>query len=113
MRNKIVCSKILVENRVIFNFAKLKLMLERRIEDIAKKPKEESYQTLMKILDKAFPLASAPLLRPLVMRILTKIDNIPEEHLNALVEGKLPRCTFSKILFDSFWIFYYLTRIYI
>ena len=63
-------------------------MLERRIEDIAKKPKEESYQTLMKILDKAFPLASAPLLRPLVMRILTKIDNIPEEHLNALVEGK-------------------------
>jgi len=64
-------------------------MLERRIEDIAKKPKEESYQTLMKILDKAFPLASAPLLRPLVMRILTKIDNIPEEHLNALVEGRL------------------------
>jgi len=67
-------------------FEQLKLMLERRIEDIAKKPKEESYQTLMKILDKAFPLASAPLLRPLVMRILTKIDNIPEEHLNALVE---------------------------
>merc|ERR1712131_125766 len=67
-------------------FEQLKLMLERRIEDIAKKPKEESYQTLMKILDKAFPLASPPLLRPLVMRILTKIDNIPEEHLNALVE---------------------------
>ena len=80
-------------------------MLERRIEDIAKKPKEESYQTLMKILDKAFPLASAPLLRPLVMRILTKIDNIPEEHLNALVEG-----TFSEILFDPFLRFYYLTH---
>lgn len=85
-----VCSRIIVkEKRILFNFAKLKLMLERRIEDIAKKPKEESYQTLMKILDKAFPLASAPLLRPLVMRILTKIDNIPEEHLNALVEGRL------------------------
>ena len=82
-------------------------MLERRIEDIAKKPKEESYQTLMKILDKAFPLASAPLLRPLVMRILTKIDNIPEEHLNALVEG-----TFSEILFDPFLRFYYLTHMY-
>ena len=102
MRNGIVRSKNSCKHRVIFNFAKLKLMLERRIEDIAKKPKEESYQTLMKILDKAFPLASAPLLRPLVMRILTKIDNIPEEHLNALVEGKLPRCTFSEILFDSF-----------
>ena len=32
----------------------------------------------MKILDKAFPLASAPLLRPLIMRVLTKIDNIPQ-----------------------------------
>ena len=90
------------KHRIIFNFAKLKLMLERRIEDIAKKPKEESYQTLMKILDKAFPLASAPLLRPLVMRILTKIDNIPEEHLNALVEGnktflEIPFCTFHFI----------------
>ena len=87
---------ILSENQIPFNFTKLKLMLERRIKDIAKKPKEESYQTLMKILDKAFPLASAPLLRPLVMRILTKIDNIPEEHLNALVEGICCR-----ILFDS------------
>ena len=80
-------------------------MLERRIEDIAKKPKEESYQTLMKILDKAFPLASAPLLRPLVMRILTKIDNIPEEHLNALVEG-------NKIFSGNTFLyitFYYLT----
>ena len=43
-------------------------------------------KSLMKILDKAFPLASAPLLRPLIMRVLTKIDNIPEEHLNALVQ---------------------------
>jgi len=40
----------------------------------------------MKILEKAFPLASAPLLRPLIMRVLTKIDNIPEEHLHALVQ---------------------------
>ena len=66
-------------------FEQLKLMLERRIEDIEKRPKEESYQTYMKILDKAFPLASAPLLRPLIMRVLTKIDNIPQEHLQALV----------------------------
>ena len=39
----------------------------------------------MKILDKAFPLASAPLLQPLVMRMLTKLDNIPQEKLDALV----------------------------
>ena len=37
-------------------FEQLKLMLERRIEDIAKLPKENSYQALMKILEKAFPL---------------------------------------------------------
>ena len=55
-------------------------------KDIAKKPKEESYQIYMKILEKAFPLASAPLLRPLIMRVLTKIDNIPQEHLQALVK---------------------------
>ena len=59
-------------------FEQLKLMLERRIEDISKKPKEESYQIYMNILEKAFPLASAPLLRPLIMRVLTKIDNIPQ-----------------------------------
>lgn len=39
----------------------------------------------MKILDKAFPLASSPLLQPVVMRLLTKLDNIPQEKLDALV----------------------------
>ena len=39
----------------------------------------------MRILDKAFPLASAPLLQPLVMRLLTKLDNIPQEKIDALV----------------------------
>lgn len=66
-------------------FDQLKLVLERRIEDFSKKSKEDLYAALNKILDKAFPLAAAPSLQPFVMRMLSKLNTIPQDKLDKIM----------------------------
>ncbi|CAG5108539.1 Oidioi.mRNA.OKI2018_I69.chr1.g3845.t1.cds [Oikopleura dioica] len=66
-------------------FDQLKLVFERRIEDFSKKTQEDRNEALLKILDKAFPLAGDPLLQPFVMRMLSKLESIPQDKLEKIM----------------------------